>query len=558
MDHSESPQPAVREAAVAPADTARSSVFWLALFVCAVMLAIFATRSSAQGYASIPMHKALQAEAAVKSLEANSKKFLLSGVGSKNSVVGYYEYYVPAKMTDPTDGVKHISQLSKDTVAFLSRVQRGNRPAVARALLESVYKGMKKVAEGNHHPAARINAVLILSRLDVQQADNASRTPPVPLSAVLPILVKLYDDENNVDGVRAAALQGIHRHVMYSFPRMAGDKKAAIQTAMTSLLEAEPPKDRDAAAHAYLQRYAVDILDILRPAADTALGSKLVGISQDPKNHSLIALYSASKLGPMGSALKDKIDKPEDLLNSWAMRAYQAFLGESKRLAALERPAPSTKQPRKAIEYLEKPDPKATAPRRTPGMEMDMDMDMEMDMGMDDRTDETGMGMEMMAMDEMMGMGGGMGMMTPTAKPQPPQVTASRRRLNFVLQQLHLGVTGVAQQGMPTKNVGGVLASVGEAKEPVESWVTKMDEVLTVINDVNHDDLKKYQDALDEQVEVLRVYLGVEEEAAHGVPAGMAPSEPTEMVGNEGAAPSEPTDIVDELAPIAVDELAAP
>lgn len=545
---------------IARAESATSSnrSMWLVIgFITAIAFAMMATRASGQDYDSIAMHPQLQSEAAAKRIQSLSKTYLLSGNGSKNSVIGYYQHYVPAKMTEP-EGFKNITELSKETLAYLSRVQRSNRPQVAKDLLQSVYIGMKKVVEGNHHPSARINAILVLSRLDISPADNSARRPPVPLSNVLPILMKAYGDENNVDGVRAAALQGIHRHVLYSFNRIPADSRTTIQTEMTTLLEAEAPASRDPAAHAYLQRFAVDILDMLRPPQDTTLGDKLVSISTNPDKHNLIALYSASKLGPMGTAMKDKIAEPDALLNSWAIRAYEALRDESLRLQALTRPKPAQKQPKKAEDYLKKQET-TTAP--AVNRSMDMDAMMEGDMGMEaammgDMEMQMG-GDDMM---EMMAGGMGMGMGMAAARPQPPQVVASRRKINHVLQQLHLGVTGVPQPGIPTKNIGGVLASVGENKEAVEAWLTKMEEVMTALNDEMLDDEKKYETELANQLEVMRAYLGIEAEAIPGMPAAMAaahaghddadaaPGIPDAAVDADGAA--------DELAPVSIDELA--
>ncbi len=89
---------------------------------------------------------------------------------------------------------------------------------------------------------------------------------------------------------------------------------------MTSLLESPAPAGRPTDAHAYLQRYAVDILDVLRAKEDKSLGTKLISISTEPTNPDLIALYSASRLATMGPELQGQVQAPKKVLDSWSKR----------------------------------------------------------------------------------------------------------------------------------------------------------------------------------------------------------------------------------------------
>lgn len=525
----------VRALVMSPAEITRMRL--VVMFFIVGMLAVLVSKASAQGgYDSIPMHEQLKSDEAALKVEKMSRLYLLTGNGSKGPVIGYYQYYVPAKMTELPDGVKHVSKLCKETLAYLSRIQRSNRPEVTKQLLLSVFKGMKQVAEGNHHPAARINAILVLARLDTAPANNATRTPPTPLSNVLPILLAIYGDEDNVDGVRAAALQGIRRHVLYSFPRMSGQDKTTIATAMTQLLESETPQGRPPNAHAYLQRFAIDILEMLGPANDAALGDKLVSISTDPNRPSLIALYSASRIGPMGKTMANKIADPERVLGSWTKRVHQAFQEEAERLGNLKRPEATRVQPKPAKDMLRQNTTKSKAGPQS-GMQGEDSMS---EAGMESM-DSDSMSDQMVG-EEGMGYGGMRSLGRGAAKAQPPQVLASRRKLNHVLQQLHLGVTGAAHSGMPSRGTGGLLASVGDGKkEVIEDWVIKMEEVLLAINDDQLDSVKTFQAALGEQVVALEEFIGVEEEASVDAPDA-----------------AKDADSPDELAPISIDELAAP
>ena len=73
---------------------------------------------------------------------------------------------------------------------------------------------------------------------------------------------------------------------------------------------------------------------------------------------------------------------------------------------------------------------------------------------------------------------------TAAAPEQPSEILASRRRLNLVMQQLHMGATGSGSSGMPARQSGGILASAGvNGKPEIEAWVSSMQPVLDAIND---------------------------------------------------------------------------
>jgi hypothetical protein len=521
-DNGQNPPLSAKTLTASMQDERRHRVLWAwAALVLAAMAAIFATRASGQAanfpYDSIPMHPALkdkdgnEDEAKIKQVQTATKNYVSTGKGNPKLVAGYYSFIVPAKMTGP-DCLEHISELVDETNQFLSRAQRSNRVQVAQELTKAVLVGMQKVAEGNHHPAARISAALILSRLDRQLADTANRVPPVPLTtAVVPILLGLYEDENNVDGLRAAALQGLHRQVMYGFPQLRANEKQALTSLSAELIDADPPQGRSPDAHAYLQRFAVDILAMLRPNQDKTLGVKLISISTEPSNHDLIALHSAARLGAMAKELQGQVDAPEAVLESWSRRALAAFEAELARFQAFERPKPARTQPKKPESFLVKAAEVRRRSTQSYGEGMDEDM---MEMDYEDMMD----GMDYQEMDEMdyegmMGMEYGMMGMRPEAKPQPPEVIASRQKLNHVLQQLHLGVTGAASAGLPTREQGGLLGSVADdKKEVVETWVTTMETIVTAINDEMLDDQEKYVTGLEDQIAALRAFIGIEEE----------------------------------------------
>ncbi|TWU46304.1 hypothetical protein Poly51_57000 [Rubripirellula tenax] len=550
-------------AAVRSDEHAHDRLNWVLMTsVVFVVAALCSSRVFAQAgekYDTIAMHQALT-EPVIKQVESAAKSYASNGSGNPRMVTAYYTLYVPAMLTAP-DSVKEMPKIVSDVSGYIARAARSNRAEISQKITVDAFNGLKRVAEGNYLPAGRISAILLMSRLDQKQAESATKTPPVPYLAALPVFMSIYSNEKNPDGVRAAALQGIHRQVTLGFPAIPPDVRGKIAGEMTTLLDGEPPMFRTDDVHAFLQRYAVDILSTFRAANDATLGTKLISISTAEKSSDMIAMHSVARIGEIGPSMKGAAVNHEKVLASWARRIRESFKDEVERLEALERLPQATKQPRKPGDLVNK----AVKTTIRPGMrgmgggdygmeDMDMGMEsyggpemgMDMEMGYDD--------MDMMGMD-MMGMGMGMGTMLPKAKPQPPEVLASRRKLNFMLQQLHQGVTGQGVAGLPTRNVGGLLSSAdANQKAVIEAWVTSMQEVVDGLNDEMLDDRTKYIEGLEVQAEALRLIAGdpVDEEAIFGADDKVAGAAP-------GAAPGAAQPMGDaDAAPAAVPGAAAP
>ena len=516
----------------------------LAMLVTVVMLCICAVRASGQdeagaadgGYDIIKMDDQMSnwlekgtpgskgtretrekgIIAAAKSYSSGNKSMDASEV---RRVGFFFNSYVPATMTD-AKASKRLTPLMREVHDCLSRSQRGRDINARKTVANALKAQMTKIAAGNYHPSARINAALILGRLETAPADMSNRRPPTPYIEVLGTLLSLYGDESNLEGLRVAALVGIHRHVNYGFQQIQAPQAAQIKAQMTKLLDSKTPINRTDSVHAYLQRYAIDILEKLGKSEedDKQLGVKLIGISKAPEKQELIALYSASKIGTLGEKLKGQVADPDEVLQQWARLAHGAFQSEVDRLNALKRADAAPSQPIKPEDVLQ---PKVTKDESGGGIggsggpdDFDEGGDDELGMGgmsgmdpgeggYDEDPDE---GME----DDIFGnYGGGVtgGGQTPDYKPQPAEVIGSRRYLNKVLQQLKLGSTGSRAKGMPREDKkGGLMLCVADEEDKAEAvkvWVEKMEEVLTALNKGELETLEKYMKEVEAQVEVL-------------------------------------------------------
>jgi hypothetical protein len=351
----------------------------------------------------------------------------------------------------------------------------------------------------------------MLAQTDDQPADLRAGRPPVPAAAALPVLVQLYRTETNPDGVRAAALQGILRHVQMGSVTDQRFRDGIAGIAL-QLIESNPPAGRSAQAHAFLQRYGVDILGVLAdPNTSPKTAETLVSVSTQPGRPNLIAAYAASKVGRFQPG-KAKVSEASKILQSWAARGAETIDREIDRIAKLDPPIAVRDQPQIPVTPTGGAsggyDP-SMAGGMMPGMDGGMagmgDYDPGMMSGMD------GMGMGGMEGDMYGGMMGG-GMMGPiTILPQPLEIVTARRSINDVFQQLQVGATGQAAAGLPKQASGGLLAVADPAdKANIESWVKTLGEVVTAINDRTLTERKKFVEALTEQSNVLKKLAGIE------------------------------------------------
>lgn len=507
--------------AVAAPTLIHGQIATIAFFFVALFLMVFwAGKSFGQAngkYDVDQLNPKLKEPAAVKALESARRQMASRRNADTSSrewkiFKVYYTDYIFKRMTLP-EARGELSEIVNDVILKdLARAQRANATA-APAILQWSIKEANDVASGNYHPAARINAAILLANLDEKPADNSSGTPPTPSTATFAPLKKLWDDQNNPDGVRAAALQGLRRHVTYGFRGMKADDKKSLQTSMFQLLAAEPPAGRNPAAHGFLQRYAVDILYVLNDESSAqTLTNALIKLSSDPATDPVISLYAAQKLARIGKEIKP-IAEPAAVATAWSSKAADFFGNESERLVNMKRPEPVPDQPR-----LVDPNP---APSRMAGSGGGYGAEMMggygsemmggygsemMDGGPESMGSDTmsGYGSDMMGGygSDMMGGYGGMG--ASAAKPQPIEVIAARRKLNHALQSLNYGLTGSTTLE-PAKNPAGVVQATAEADRAallqlVEAIATAVEHV----NDPQYDTREKFAEMVAEEAAALR------------------------------------------------------
>ena len=487
----------------------------LMLFVIAACM--FAVVVAAQGqevpvpkYDSIPLDPALTTEKAKKAMLRSVAELASSGKVT-TPARAYFAKYLQGQMTAP-DANQHIGEIVSDLDLHLTRAGKSNRGGGYAKLASITFKVMGKIAVGNYSPNARIAAISLISRLNDRPYDSRTKRPPAPYSKAFPVLVKLYLNEKNVDGVRAAAIDGIHRHVNLNGSNIKGAVRARLVDEMNKLLSSEPPAGRSAKAHAYLQRYAVDMLAVLKADKDPSLGMKLISISVQEEKPDLIALHSAASAGAMSSDMAGKVTNANEVVISWTKRTADAFTKELQRFASMKKRKPATSQPRDPASFLQaKEDKTAKSGARGGGQSMEDAM-----RGMEGMGAEMGpMGGEDDAMAKMMqgmgGMGDGRSMMgapkEPEYKDQPAEVIASRRQLNFVLQLVFMGATGSPTGKMPDAKGGLLIAAIEADRKPVEGFASILEEVIQAINQPALETKEAYVEEVEAQLKAIQELL---------------------------------------------------
>jgi hypothetical protein len=123
------------------------------------------------------------------------------------------------------------------------------------------------VMNKNYHPAARINACLILGLLDAQEGISGQR-PPRPLLPALAEILKVVDNPESPEYLVAASLTGIQRHAeidgqLPANARMRADVRGMIVDSMLRLLAKYDALQTEDQAGYVLSRRAVQTLDSL-------------------------------------------------------------------------------------------------------------------------------------------------------------------------------------------------------------------------------------------------------------------------------------------------------
>lgn len=222
-----------------------------------------------------------------------SRKF---EAGEEERFEAYYRRYFLPRWTQPAN-INSLPLLRRELRNNLLSGRTGPPHARLNAI---VLDYMGKMASANVHPAARVNAMLLIGELNEVEPVRAGDAPTA-LSSALPILLRTLNDDQQIDPVKVAALVGILRHAQ--FGQRTPEATLAIQRAMLQLAGSPGAPARSAEGHAWMRAQAAKALGLLRSAGENgAVPRLLASLVADEQLDMLVRCHAAAALGQINYA----------------------------------------------------------------------------------------------------------------------------------------------------------------------------------------------------------------------------------------------------------------
>ena len=227
------------------------------------------------------------------------------GIASGNMVPvkDYFNGYLFPQMTQ-AEKLKESGSLRDSffRTFFKADVNEASRKKV---ISEVISPAMQAIATGNYSPAARLNAIALLGRLDESAlVKNGARVrPPRPSSAAFQFLSRQLSDASAPAWLKAAAIQGLVRHLQIDAAvngQLLNDgQRDRLETFATNTLDgksagqADWSKDLDY----WLKRRSVQLLGLLgRPGAGGNVIGRLVSVAGDESQTAWMQLDAVKSL----------------------------------------------------------------------------------------------------------------------------------------------------------------------------------------------------------------------------------------------------------------------
>ncbi|QEG20622.1 hypothetical protein [Mariniblastus fucicola] len=308
-------------------------LMWLA----AASVAPVADAAQAKDYKELPLAKKYQmvevdedaenrrelttinrnARAARRDDQKAVQAILLSG-GNVNvpETQAFFDGYVFPSMT-MEENLRDAGRLRYDfDRAYLgTKYVTGSRTTLIESIL---LPGLQKLVDNEElTPAARVNAVVLISRLDDSPLVRSSKTPPRPSLKGLDSLITMWQGDYP-EYLKAAAFAGIIRHMevddAIATPRIPNDRKtqlmSAVTTAMDAILAADPELKID--LNRWKVSKSVELMSKSRMPAEAAayfdrMSAMLAKDSKIPKWVKLEAIRGMRRL-PLTGIAPEKIN----------------------------------------------------------------------------------------------------------------------------------------------------------------------------------------------------------------------------------------------------------
>lgn len=251
------------------------------------------------------------------------------GTVSQQELAEYFRDFYFANMTQTSP--RKLGEYGKLRNDFFRLYLAKSSGPIRSQILNLAYDTMSPVATGNYHPAARVNAVVLIGNLDSQRGSKTNNGfPPTPYSKALPFLLSIVEDQASPEYLKIAALVGIQRHTSLN---AAGSEKDRIARLMRNLAKSsEAGGDQNANTAAYwVRRRAVQTLGFLADPANAPILKAIIVSNDEPIWLRVDALDAYSKLNFTSAAQAEayEICKEIGKLVVNSARVETAFVDQS-------------------------------------------------------------------------------------------------------------------------------------------------------------------------------------------------------------------------------------
>ena len=169
----------------------------------------------------------------------------------------YYKEYAFPRWTYPQNfvGVNAKTNVHANLRGDL-RVAKGE---VHDHLVQMTFEFMNSLATGPYHPAAQINAILMIGELN--SVESVGNEPPKPYPDTLPVLLAAMENDKASDALRAAAMVGVVRHVESKIDN--ADVRKSVTTAMLKQAAVEVASGPEGTGRNWIRGQTVHALGLL-------------------------------------------------------------------------------------------------------------------------------------------------------------------------------------------------------------------------------------------------------------------------------------------------------
>jgi len=208
-----------------------------------------------------------------------------------------YANYELARWTE-SSSVNKIPSLRRGVETTLKSLASKQQlhDAFAKELLEQATLRAKDQAR-KYHPAVRVNATLMISRIYAVE-NTSSSTPAEPLPDAIKQLVELIGLEGVGDAVKVAALVGLEHQASLGIP---DELKPGVLATMGRVLVSSCPQQRSPGGHAWMQMIACRVIAEMKPRASQPMLNVLSGLVVDSKIPMHTRCESARTIGELAA-----------------------------------------------------------------------------------------------------------------------------------------------------------------------------------------------------------------------------------------------------------------